>query len=90
MDPSRLRDDLPVEWLGDDNEPDESEGWLRHGQPGRITDPAMQDVFVEWVGLEDAGVSRWICYDYQGLGEISEEEFTRRADRLRQGLPPLD
>jgi hypothetical protein len=90
VDISRLATDLPVEWLGEDGEPGADEGRLRHGHPGRITDPAVEDVFVEWFGLEQSGVSRWICYDYQALGELDEPEYKRRCERVGKGLPPLD
>jgi hypothetical protein len=86
----RLAMDLPVEWLGEDNEPNADEGYLRRGHPGRITDPSPQDVFVEWAGLEDRGVSQWLCYDLEALGELDEPEYERRAERCREGLPPLD
>ena len=89
MDPRRLAHHLPVEYLNEDDEHDALEGHLRLGHPGRITDPSPQDVFVEWFGLEHAGASRWVCYDYQGLGELDEAEYERRCERLRRGLPPL-
>ena len=85
----RLAFDLPVEWLGEENEPDADEGFLRRGHPGRITDPSAEDVFVEWVGLERRGVSQWICYDFQILGELDEAEFERRSERVRLGQPPI-
>lgn len=44
-------------------------------------------MFVEWVGLEHVGVSRWICYDYEALGELSETEFEARSNRVRRGDP---
>jgi hypothetical protein len=90
VDISRLATDLAVEWLGEDSEPEADEGWLRHGQPGRITDPAAEDVFVEWFRLEHNGVSSWICCDYQALGELDEREYQRRCERVGKGLPPLD
>ena len=85
-----LRVDLPVEWIGVQSREDEEAGRLQPGHPGRVTDPSWQDVFVEWVGLEDKGVSRWICFDYEALAELSETEYTRRAARVRAGLPPRD
>lgn len=90
VDPRRLAHDLAVEYLGEDDAPDPSHGHLRHGHPGRITDPSPQDVFVEWFGLEDKGASRWICYDYEGLAELEEAEYERRCQRLQQGLPPIE
>lgn len=89
VDPELLREGLTVEWLGDDSEPDDHDGWLRRGQPGLVTDPAEQDVFVQWAGLEDQGVSRWICYGYKALGVISKSEYDRRVLRVRNGLPPV-
>jgi len=44
---------MPVEYTGPDNDPNDEEGWLRHGHPGRVTVPSYQDVFVDWYGLED-------------------------------------
>jgi hypothetical protein len=89
MDMRRLAAGFPVEWLGEDNEPDADEGWLRKGHPGRITDPAAEDVFVEWFGLENRGVSRWLCYDFQALGELDEGEYRQRCERIGDGLAPL-
>ena len=84
VDGRRLVDGLPVEYLGD------SDSELRRGHPGRVTDPQPEDVFVEWVGLEDQPVSRWISFDLPGLGELDEATFALRAERVRVGLPPLN
>lgn len=72
-----------VEWLGDD-----TDYGLRRGHPGRITMPTWQDVFVDWVGAEHSYASG-MCYGYQWLGILEEQEYNHRADRVRQGLPPL-
>jgi hypothetical protein len=87
---SRLVMGMPVEYPGPDNDPSDEEGWLRHGHPGRVTDPSWQDVFVDWDGLEDQGASRWVCYDLPGLNEITDQEYARRVACLDAGLPPID
>jgi len=87
---SRLVMNMPVEYTGPDNDPNDEEGWLRHGHPGRVTVPSYQDVFVDWYGLEDRGASRWVCYDLPGLNELTEAEYARRVDRLNAGLAPID
>lgn len=81
--PRDLRVGLPVEYRGDHDED------LSHGHPGRVTDPRPEDVFVEWVELEQAPVSRHYCYDLPALATLDEDEFEQRASRVRQGLPPV-
>jgi hypothetical protein len=89
LDESRLALDLPVEWTcGEDFEGDD-EGRILHGHPGRIYDPSPEDIFVRWFGLEDKGASIWVSYGVKCLGEISEEEYSRRVERMQKGLPPV-
>ena len=78
--------DLPVEYLGENDDSEAEGGYLRNGHPGQITGPNTEDVFVEWAGLEGTAASRWVSYDHQGLGELDEAEHERRVQRLRQGL----
>ncbi|HWG93201.1 MAG TPA: hypothetical protein VNU66_03105 [Mycobacteriales bacterium] len=84
MDARELQWGLPVEYCG----ADDGDG-LAPGHPGRVTDPSPEDVFVEWVGLEDAPVSRWICFDLPALAALDEAVLAERSDRVRRGLPPL-
>jgi hypothetical protein len=89
VDGHRLRVGLPVEYTGESSDPDDPDGWLRHGHPGRVADPRPEDVFVEWHGLEDRPVSRWLSFDLPGLAELTEDEYERRVGRLADGQPPL-
>jgi len=84
-----FRRGVAVEYLGPEGAPQAPEGWLRHGHPGRVTDGSPQDVFVDWFGLEEQDVSRRMSYDLPSLHEISEQEYGRRVDRVRRGLPPI-
>ncbi|ELB92780.1 hypothetical protein Rwratislav_12358 [Rhodococcus wratislaviensis IFP 2016] len=75
---------------------------LYQGHPGRITDSTVQHILVDWVGLENepASFAVGFCPDtitggwagpvVPGLAELTEDEYTHRADRIRQGLRPTN
>lgn len=77
---TELAEGAPVEWAGEEFEQDGV--LLRHGHPGRVDQPGPEDVFVSWVGLEGAGVSRWLAYDSECIKPISEAEFAQRVQRM--------
>ena len=89
LDEWRLAIDLTVEWACGEVFEGEEEGRILQGHPGRICDPSPEDIFVRWFGLEDKGASIWVSYGVKCLGEISEAEYVRRVERMRQGLPPI-
>lgn len=81
--------DLPVENLDTSPWGDEESGVLLPGHPGRISDDTPQDVGVTWSGLGEKPVSSLYTYSFEGLGELTEQEYFDRVERIRQGLPPV-
>jgi len=74
---------------------------LFHGQPGRTTNPAIQHILVDWVGLEDEPASFVVGYCphtidggragpvASALSEISEDEYLLQTQRIEQGERPV-
>lgn len=103
---NRVRPGAPVAFRGHDTDrdiltPDPQPPLLFHGHPGRITDPAVQHILVDWVGLENEPASfavgfctttapgGWAGPTVPGLAEISEEEFAVRKQRIDHGQRPV-
>ena len=74
---------------------------LFHGHPGRTTNPAIQHILVDWVGLEDEPASfavgycpdtidgGWAGPVVPALAEISEDEYLLRKRRIDKGERPI-
>jgi hypothetical protein len=101
---SRIQRGAPVAFRGQDTDRDilnPAPALLFHGHPGRITDPTLQHILVDWVGLEDEPASfavgfcpttvdgGWASPTVPGLAEISEAEFKVRKQRIDSGQRPL-
>jgi hypothetical protein len=103
---NRIQRGTPVAYRWQDTDrdilnPASQPALLFHGHPGRITDPTLQHVQVDWVGLEDEPASfavgfcpttvdgGWAGPTVPGLAEISEDEFRVRKQRIESGQRPL-
>jgi len=96
MEPRVLRTGLAVEWRGAPGV-EYVDTDLSVGHPGRVTDETfdygyghrpedVEDVFVEWMDLpHESGAA---CHPDE-IEVISDEEFSIRVERVRNGLPPL-
>ena len=103
---NRIQRGTPVAYRGQDTDrdilnPAARPALLFHGHPGRITDPTLQHVQVDWVGLEDEPASFAVGFcpttvdrglagpTVPGLAQISEDEFMVRKQRIESGQRPL-
>lgn len=97
-----------VIYVGPDNSEEIYEAWsrpqvLKSGHPGRIYDPTIQHIRVEWVGLEHEPISYAVGFStnrsevgpegkayIRGLAKISAEEYAELAASIERGTPPQD
>jgi len=103
---NRIQRGAPVAYRGQDDNRDilnqtAPPALLFQGHPGRITDPSVQHIRVDWAGLEDEPASFAVGFcpttvdggragpTVPGLAEISEEEFRVRKQRIESGRCPL-
>lgn len=96
----------PVVYIGPDDAQGIYEEWtrprvLKAGHPGRIFDPSIQHIRVEWVGLEHEPVSYAVGFctnrsevgpngeaSVPGLAKISADDYAELAAEVEPGTPP--
>lgn len=94
-----------VVYIGPDNAEEIYEDWSRPriltaGHPGKIYDPSVQHIRVEWVGLEHEPISyaTGFCTNrsevgpegrafIRGLAKVSAEEYEELASKVVRGTP---